>query len=59
MPEDRSETRCIFKNCTNSGVPEPGYKFFVCDACFDRLDECLWQEYTKRLKRALDRHRNN
>jgi hypothetical protein len=57
--EGKSKVTCAFKDCTNSGVPQDGYNFFVCDACFDEFERCLDREHLKRIKQRLQRHANN
>jgi hypothetical protein len=49
------EQKCCFKGCTNRGIPQDGFDFFVCDDCFVELEACLEKESDKR----LERHANN
>ena len=49
--------RCTFPGCTNQGEPPPGYAFFSCDRCLEKLVQQLEgkkaQELVADLRRAM------
>jgi len=45
--------KCIFKGCEHVGDPEPGFSFYACPDCLDRLAEEIdnaWNDHQTTLE---------
>jgi hypothetical protein len=46
------EQKCATPSCPAEGLPEPGYGFFVCGECLDKLGASLEMDFLRHV--ALD-----
>lgn len=40
-------SKCCMEGCNTTGIPQPGFDFFVCPACLDRLEGMLFHEHAR------------
>lgn len=41
--------KCCFEGCEKRGVPEPGYDFYACPECLDRMGELMDAIHAERM----------
>ncbi len=47
--------KCIVEGCANTGLPEVGYDFFLCDGCMEKLElQLARRDHDERVRTASE-----